>query len=184
MEQGMSLCGATRMTPRAVLLSLLMAITLTFGAFSSLAGAQSVEAFGQLADQSGQPVEITADRFEIREDEKSATFTGNVIIKQAQFRLLASEVVVRFGAGGQSELKTVTTRGKVRVEFTGQVAVADQGVLDVPTKVFRLVGNVSVTGAGGVITGEELVIDIGAGTSKFSGGSRGGRVTGTFSPAS
>ncbi|NOZ32834.1 MAG: OstA family protein, partial [Alphaproteobacteria bacterium] len=33
------------------------------------------------------------------------------------------------------------------------------------------------------ISGNELVIDIGAGTSAFSGGGEGGRVTGTFSPA-
>ncbi|NOZ32334.1 MAG: hypothetical protein GXP01_04500, partial [Alphaproteobacteria bacterium] len=151
-------------------LGLILVLNLGFGlGVLSPARAQSVQAFGQLAGQSDQPVEITADRFEIREDEQSASFTGNVVIKQADFRLMAQEIVVRFGAGGQSELKTVTTKGKVRVEYGGQVAVADRGVLDVPTRIFRLVGNVRVTGGGGEISGNELVIDIGAGTSAFSG---------------
>lgn len=129
--------------------------------------------------QSG-PVEITADRFVVSEGEQRATFTGNVVVKQTGVTVYAQKLLVRYGAGGASDLKDFEATGAVRVVQPDQTATGDRGIYNPTTRILRLSGNVTVTNDAGTVRGPELIVNIGTGTSEFAGQKNGGRVTGIF----
>jgi lipopolysaccharide export system protein LptA len=131
---------------------------------------------------SSAPVEITADVFEIAEANSSAEFTGNVVVTQAGFTLRSEKVVVVYGEGGYSDLKSLISEGRTRIDYTDQSAVGDRAEFDVGSRVLRLIGNVRVENEDGTFTGQELVVDFARGTTRFGGGGGGGRVTGVFTP--
>ncbi|MCZ4271959.1 LptA/OstA family protein [Maritalea porphyrae] len=133
--------------------------------------------------QSSEQVNITGDLFEIDQQSKTATFTGNVYAKQKTFQLWAPRLIASYGEGGPSDLKKVTADGRIRVEFGNQKAIADRGIYDPSTKSLTLIGNVSTsqTGSNDVINSNEMIIDLSTNTTRFEGGGKNnGRVTATF----
>lgn len=131
---------------------------------------------------SSAPVEITADLFEIEEATQSAEFSGNVVVAQAGFTLRSEKVVVVYGEGGYTDLKSLRSEGRTRIGYADQSAVGDGAEFDVGSRVLKLIGNVRVENEDGTFTGEELIVDFARGTTRFGGGGGGGRVTGVFTP--
>ncbi len=133
--------------------------------------------------QSGGPVNISGDQFDIDEGNNKATFTGNVVIKQSTFQLWAPRVTASYGEGGPSDLKKITADGRIRVKFGTQTAISDHGIYDPKTKILRMIGNVSVTQANNTnaVNGPEMIIDLANDTTRFVGtGTDDGRVTAVF----
>jgi len=126
-------------------------------------------------------IKITSDQFIVNETSSSATFTGNVIIKQPDLIVYANKVVVHYGAGGPSDLKDFEAIGGVKIVQPEQTAKADRGVYNPKSKILTLYDNVAVTNESGTIMGSELIIDTISGISKFPSQSDGGRVTAVFS---
>jgi len=126
-------------------------------------------------------IKITSDQFVVNENSSSATFTGNVIIKQPDLVVYANKVIVHYGAGGPSDLKDFEAIGDVKIVQSEQTAKANRGVYNPKTKILTLYDNVAVTNESGTITGSELIIDTISGISKFPSQSDGGRVTAVFS---
>jgi len=124
--------------------------------------------------------EITADKFVVDEGTSQATFSGNVEIQQPDLTVWANTVVVHYGPGGPSDLKDFEAVGNVRIKQPEQTATGDRGVYDPKARILTLKGNVVVTNESGTVSGPELVVDIAKGTSAFTSGSGGGRVTGIF----
>lgn len=131
---------------------------------------------------SSEPVEITADVFEIEEASRSAEFSGNVVVTQAGFTLRSEKVVVLYGEDGYADLKSLVSEGRTRIANAGQSAAGDRAEFDVASRVLRLIGNVRVENEDGTFTGHELVVDFARGTTRFGGGGGNGRVTGVFTP--
>lgn len=129
----------------------------------------------------GIPVEISADTFTVDEGKQQAVFSGNVVIKREGMDLTASEVVVLYGVGGQSDIKSLTATGNVKIKTAGQQATGEKATFDPATQTIRLIGNVVVLNAQGTLKGPELVVNLANNTSTFKG-SEGGRVTGVFTP--
>lgn len=130
----------------------------------------------------GSPIEVTADTFVVDQANQKATFSGNVVIKRLNLDMWADEVVVAFGAGGESDIKSLTADGNVRVRTPAQNARGDHATFDPGTQLVRVTGNVRVSNAQGEVAGPELVIDLRKNTSVFQGTKGGGRVTGVFTP--
>lgn len=150
-----------------------------FGSFLIILMVLCTSAFAQ----SGEQVNITGDLFEIDQQDKTATFTGNVHAKQKNFQLWAPRLIAFYGDGGPSDLKKVTADGRIRVEFGSQKAIADRGTYDPKTKLLTLIGNVSTsqTGSNDVVSSNEMVVDLTTNTTRFeSGGKENGRVTAVF----
>ena len=59
-------------------------------------------AFGTIRQDTGLPVEVTADNLSVDQGDGTAVFTGNVLIGQGEMRLSAARVLVvyRAEAGG------------------------------------------------------------------------------------
>jgi lipopolysaccharide export system protein LptA len=127
------------------------------------------------------PVKVTGDSFVVDDQQRLATFSGNVIATRKNFTLWAPKVVVDYGEGGPQSITSFTATGGVRIKTPDQDATGDKAVYDPRTKLLRLTGHVMVISASGTVGSPDLVVNLETNKSVFTGGS-GGRVTGVFTP--
>ena len=127
------------------------------------------------------PVNITADKFVIDETSSKATFTGNVVVKRRTLTVWAPTVVVDYGEGGPSDIKTFVASGGVRIKTSAQDVTGDRAIYDPRTQKLRVTGNVMVVNATSTVGGPDMLVDLKTDTTTFVGNGKGGRVTGVFS---
>ena len=144
---------------------LLAALLLPFGVASAIA----------------QEVTVTSDSFVVSEATSEAVFTGSVVVVRTGLTVWADKVVVEYAGGGMDDIQSLVATGNVKLETDDQVATGQRAHFDPDTQVLRLTGNVVVENASGTVRGPELVVDLAANTSVFTGGG-GNRVTGVFTP--
>ncbi len=156
---------------------------------------RNADAFAALGQQSG-PIDITAARLEIRDAEKTATFTGGVVAARPDARLMGDAMIVTYQAReGQGEgAATPATMGSAPADIArmeviagvqleakdGRNATADRLIYDRPKGTLALIGNVSVTQGPNLLTGGRIDIAIAARHTRVSGP---GRVIGHFEQA-
>jgi lipopolysaccharide export system protein LptA len=129
------------------------------------------------------PIKITGDKFVVNDAKKTATFTGQVVVLRTKLTIWASQVVVEYGEGGPSDIKSFVADGSVRIKTPDQDATGDKAVYDPNTDLLHLTGNVIVVNASGTVGSPELVVNLATNTSTFSASKgSGGRVTGVFTP--
>ena len=128
------------------------------------------------------PVNITADKFVVDETSHVATFTGQVVVKRKKLTVWAPKVVVEYGEEGPSSIKSFVASGGVRIKTEDQDATGDRAVYDPTAETLRITGNVMVINASSTVGSGDLVIDLNANTTVFTGSGDGGRVTGIFTP--
>jgi lipopolysaccharide export system protein LptA len=138
--------------------------------------------FGAAKDDSA-PVQISGDRFVVDEKNHVATFTGNVLVTKTGLQVWAPEVVITYGSGGPSSIKTFTASGGVRIKTGDEDATGDKAVYDPNSKLLHLTGNVIVVNSSGTVGSPELVVNLETNQSTFSSSGT-GRVTGVFTPKS
>lgn len=171
----------------------------------ALAGAQG-NAFAQQQQQNvpnalqgfqqnkDKPVQIEAASLEVRDKDKVATFSGNVIVTQGDTTMKCKSLLVYYdtenksggmktaqlGPGGSSSIKKLEALGGVHVTQKDQTATGDKGLFDMKTNTITLSGNVLITQGQNVLRGERLVVDMTTGAARVEGG----RVSGVFIPSS
>ena len=129
------------------------------------------------------PIKITGDRFEVDDANHLATFTGNVVVIKTDLKLWAPKVVIDYGDGGPSNIKSFVATGGVRIKTSDQDATGNKAVYNPTTKLLHLTGNVMVVNSTGTVGSTELVVNLETNTSVFTGsGKSGQRVTGVFTP--
>ena len=133
------------------------------------------------AQEEKDPVKITADLFVVDETSKVATFTGKVVVIRKDLTVWAPKVVVDYGEEGPSSIKSFVASGGVRIKTKDQDATGDRAIYDPTGQTLRVTGNVMVINASSTVGGPDLLIDLNANTTTFTGG-KGGRVTGVFTP--
>ncbi|HHB83649.1 MAG TPA: hypothetical protein ENK61_09300, partial [Devosia sp.] len=82
--------------------------------------------------------EISADRFLVRDSEKKSEFIGNVVITQPGLKVWADRVVVNYGEGGTSDVKTFVATGNVKIQSENQVATGQRAVYRPDTRILHL----------------------------------------------
>lgn len=135
-----------------------------------------------LAALAEDPVNITADKFVIDESVNVATFTGNVVVTRKTLTVWAPTVVVDYGEGGPSDIKTFVASGGVRIKTTNQDVTGDRAIYDPATEKLRVTGNVMVINATSTVGSGDMIVDLRTDATTFTGGKSGGRVTGVFTP--
>lgn len=132
----------------------------------------------------GAPIDVDANRIEIRDTTSQAVFTGAVIIKQAQLTLNAERVTVSYVREGENPtMKRLDARGAVKLVSPSETVTAATAIYDVPGRLITMLGNVVLNRQGSVLNGERLVLDLASGRTSFdarSATNQGGRVTGRF----
>ena len=146
-----------------------------------------------------QPIKIDANSLEVRDQEKKAIFSGNVVVVQGDTNMRSRELVVFYdgkeaadgkpadgkaaagadagaaAAAGNpinsSSIRRLEINGGVIVNTKEQQATGDQGVFETKSNTITLTGNpVVLTSGQNVIRGKRLVVDLTTGTSRIEGG--------------
>lgn len=145
----------------------------------------ALQGFAQNRDK---PVSIRAQSFEVRDKQKTATFSGNVHVVQGDTTIRCKSLIVTYdtepsgvraaqpGPGGRSSISKLEALGGVIVTQKDQTATGDNGYFDLRTKIVTLVGNVVVSQGGNVMRGERLVVDLNTGVSRVESGKQRGQV--------
>lgn len=136
---------------------------------------------GMGAAAQSDPIKITGDKFVINDSDHTATFTGKVVVLKTKLTVWAAKVVVDYGAGGPSDIKSFVATGNVRIKTPEQDATGQKAVYDPNSQMLHLTGSVIVVNATGTVGSPELIVNLGTNVSTFTG-STGGRVTGVFTP--
>lgn len=164
----------------------------TFVTFSYAFAQDSMSsALSGFSSNSDEPISIEADTLEVREKESTATFKGNVVVKQGDVTIQTSALRVFYvgegqGAASDQRIRRMETLGEVVVTSADQRARGDKAIFEAEEETITLDGNVVLTQGTNILRGTKLVVDLAAGTSRvFSGGdgqSGSGRVQGLFQP--
>jgi lipopolysaccharide export system protein LptA len=149
---------------------------------------------GGMGQSSDQPVQIEAATLEVRDKNKTATFSGNVQVVQGDTTMKCQNLIVFYGQEigvGENASATATASVKTgggmpqnaqsirRIEATGGVTVltkdqnvvGERAVYDLKTKTITLSGNVTVSQGQNVIHGERVVVDTASGNARVESGS-------------
>lgn len=149
----------------------------------------------------GQPVSIEAERLEVRDKDKTATFAGKVQVVQGDTTLrcktltvfydepageakAGSKPVAKIASSAEQKIKKLDAKGDVVVTQNDQVATGDTASFDMDKNVVTMSGNVVLTQGPNVLRGNRLVVDLSNGYSRVeSGNGKDGRVQGLFVPS-
>jgi lipopolysaccharide export system protein LptA len=168
-----------------------LAICLAMALAAAPAAAQDAsKAFKGFSSSSNDPIQIEADRLEVRDEEKVAIYKGNVRVRQGETLLKTSELRVHYigeassGAPG-SGVDRIETGGPLTVQSGAQTASGDKALFEMAKDLVTLTGNVVLTEGDSIVRGDLLVVDLKAKKAKMSGGvasKGGGRVQTVINP--
>jgi lipopolysaccharide export system protein LptA len=148
-----------------------------FAALGLVAQAQQATiAFGDLEQDTSQPVQVGADQLAVNNADGSAVFSGNVEVVQGAMTLKAGEVRVKYGAD-QSEIDQLIASGGVTITNLADKASSSEAVYTIASGVIVLTGNVQLAQGASTMQGQKLTINLKDGTGIMEG-----RVTTTFVP--
>lgn len=186
---------------RASLAGGLMACSMLLGAAALTAApspAHAASAGGPLegfATDPKQPVEIEADKLEVDDKSKTATFIGNVLAVQGETRLRADRLKATYAPGangGRNQVRQIIATGRVHVlSKDDQSADGDWARYDVMGRTIIMGDKVVLRQGQNVIRGQKLTINLNTGRSRVTGGvststspeSGNGRVKALFTPS-
>ncbi len=134
------------------------------------------------------PITIDADNFQADLNAKSGTYTGNVVITQADMKLRANMVKLTTVNG---KVDKAVASGNVVVDSPKSgIATGDNGVYSVVPRIVVMTGNVTLKKGKDVMRGVQLTVNLATGQAVLGGGKAQagtrstGRVQGVFLPNS
>jgi lipopolysaccharide export system protein LptA len=125
-------------------------------------------AFGNVSDNKGLPVEITADSLSVDQKAGTAIFTDNVVIVQGEMRLSAQKVVVVYREE-TGEIAKVEASGDVVLVSGEDAAESDQADYNVEDGTIVMSGNVLVAQGPSALTADRMTVQLEEGTAQMSG---------------
>ena len=154
-----------------------LVLAAAFAALGLVAQAQQATiAFGDLEQDTSQPVQVGADQLAVNNADGSAVFTGNVEVTQGEMTLKAGEVRVKYGAD-QTQIDQLIASGGVSITNLADKASSTEAVYTIASGVIVLTGNVQLAQGPSTMQGQKLTINLKDGTGVMEG-----RVTTTFVP--
>jgi lipopolysaccharide export system protein LptA len=142
----------------------------------SLPAQEAGLSFGGLKQDTGLPVEVTADQLAVSQTDGTALFSGNVLVVQGAMRLKAAEVLVEYDATGKAIARLLASGGVTLVNPT-DAAEAREAVYSIADGTLEMTGDVLLTQGAGALSGQRLLIDLRTGTGRMEG-----RVRTVFQP--
>jgi lipopolysaccharide export system protein LptA len=163
---------------------------LSLGLGAALLLATSAGAGAQTAQHGNNlPIEITADRLDVVQPKRVATFSGNVDAVQGDMVLSADLLRVYYNgdtpgapgtapapapaaapgaapAAGGSSIRRIEAEGNVFLSSPTQTAQGERGVYDVASDQLTLNGSVVLTQGENVVRGDRLEVDLATGHSR------------------
>lgn len=136
-----------------------------------------------------KPIQIESDQLEIKEQEKTALFKGNVSVLQGTTSLKAGNMVVHYKSGGQSmtagntDIDRIELSDGVLLNSGTQQATGDKGSFEMASQIFILEGKqVVLSDQNNVFVGCKLTVRANTGEAHLE--ACGGRVRIQLDPKS
>jgi len=121
-----------------------------------------------------QPVQIRADKMELRRQDNLILYTGNVSVTQPQYKMDSDLLEVRWDPETR-KIKHLVAKGKVRMEAEDAKASCGVAILDVGAQSVEMHESPKMIQGGEHVEGEKIVYFLNEKRSTVLGG-RGGRV--------
>lgn len=138
-------------------------------ALATTAVAQGAQvAFGTVQQNSGLPVEVTADSLSVDQQNGMAVFSGNVVIGQGEMRLSAQEVRVEYSKDSSGISRLEATGGVTLVSGT-DAAESERADYDVDAGTIVMTGSVLVAQGPSALTADTMTVKLSDGTAQMSG---------------
>lgn len=151
-----------------------IAAFLAGGVSPSLAQSSTTTSMSGMQLSSDEPIQIESNELQIREQEKTAEFTGNVKAVQGKTQLRAGRMIVHYKgegssvSGGNTDIDTIDVMDKVFLSTETQQATADTGHFDMAAQTFVLEGKqVVLTEGQNVFVGCKLTVQMATGQAKL-----------------
>lgn len=146
-----------------------LTLALAFG-WTAMALAQETGlAFEGLRAGAGDPVEITADQLEVAQSASTAAFTGNVLVIQGGLRLSSDRLTVEYVQGDKTKIDRLVAEGNVLLSTPAEAAESARAIYTLTSQQLEMTGDVVLTQAGNVMSGEKLIVNIADGTGRMDG---------------
>lgn len=129
------------------------------------------------------PVDITANSFEVLQNQGKAIFSGNVHAVQGNLTLEAPTVTVIYDNGGHGDIKELRAEGGATISRSTtppEKAVGTTAVYTPASQQLELTGAVELTRGASTLAGDRLVYDIPSGNAKVTNSK--GPVKARFTP--
>jgi lipopolysaccharide export system protein LptA len=133
-------------------------------------------AFGDLAQDTTLPVNVTAETFAVNNADGTAVFNGTVVVTQGEMTLSAAEVRVAYNQD-RSAIDQLFASGGVTIVNLADTAKAREAVYTIDSGLIVLTGDVVLTQGPTAMAGQKLTVNLKDGTGLMEG-----RVTTTFVP--
>ena len=130
------------------------------------AAAQTAVPFGDLAQDTGAPVELSADRLTVEEGGTRAVMEGSVVVGQGELRLAADRVEVDYLEGRIARLLATGSVVLTQGEDAAEAAEADY---DIDRGTVILTGDVLVTQGPTAVAAERATVDLTTGSAVMEG---------------
>ncbi len=163
------------LNPRWLALSVLALTTM------GVPGTARAQAINMGAHDSNAPINVSSDAFVGDFQTKVGTYTGNVVVTQADYKLRADRVKVAMVAGQPNKF---FADGRVVFDSPSGTAIGDHGIYDLtPPRTMTLTGSVILTKQKDVMRGTILVVNLVTGQAHLTAkGMPGNRVQSLFIP--
>ena len=146
-----------------------LALLACLASLSAPALAQGAQvAFGNTQQDSSLPVEVTADKLDVNQNDGTAVFSGNVLIGQGEMRLSAPRVLVVYKQD-QRGIERLQASGGVTLVSGEDAAEASRADYNIDSGVIEMEGDVLLVQGSSALTGERLLVDTRAGTARVTG---------------
>jgi lipopolysaccharide export system protein LptA len=146
---------------------LLLPIFLLVSAVSVAAQGANV-AFGTIRQDTGLPVEVTADNLSVDQATGTAIFTGNVLIGQGEMRLSASRVLVVYRADAEGIARLEATGGVTLVSGP-DAAESERADYNIDNGIIVMSGNVLLAQGRNALSSDKMSVKLSDGTAQMSG---------------
>lgn len=124
--------------------------------------------FGQSQQDTGLPVEVTAESLSVNQSDGSAVFEGDVDISQGDMRMTANKVNVYY-LPDNSGIDKLVAQGNVLLVQGPDAAEADEAVYSIDTGDVVMTGNVTVNQGATTISADRMVLNLQDNTARMSG---------------
>jgi lipopolysaccharide export system protein LptA len=154
-------------------------LTVLLGTTSAHAQAPSTSLTSNFQANSGKPIDIQSDMLEVNDNNKIATFRGNVVAVQGGFKLKSNELLVLYSTStprgqsptqvastgaGNGEIRQIKAKGNVVITTEdNQQATGELAVFQVQKQLVLLTGNVKVKQGGNIIECERVEANLATG---------------------
>ncbi|KZL19367.1 LPS-assembly protein LptD [Pseudovibrio axinellae] len=148
------------------------------------------DSFAGFGSNNKEPIEIEAANLQVRDNDKSAIFSGNVVVIQGDTKLETQRLIVFYsgsmangdadGQAVQQSISRLEAKGNVLISSKDQVATGDDASFDMDKQLVVMTGKQVVLSQGpNVVVGKRLVINLETGKADLDaneGGPNTGRV--------